>query len=172
LQANLAANQDLEAEDRELIMALAPLYRQQIEAAVQQGREQGIQQGREQGIQQGREQGIQQGQRLIIENFLRIRFGQLDETLVALMEPLSALPPEQLTLLLLQLSQLSGDAIGTQQGQHLIIESLLKFHFGEWDEQLAAIAQSVLALPHQELTVLLQQLSQLDRNELLAKFQP
>ena len=158
LQANLAANQDLEAEDRELIMALAPLYRQQIEAAVQQGREQGIQ------------QGIQQGQRLIIENFLRVRFGQLDEALAALVEPLSALPPEQLTLLLLQLSQGSDDSQGTQQGQSLIIESLLKFHFGEWDEQLAAIAQSVLALPHPELTVFLQQLSKLDRQELLAKF--
>jgi flagellar biosynthesis/type III secretory pathway protein FliH len=91
LQANLAAHQDLEAEDRELIMALAPLYQQQIEAAVQQGREEGIQ------------QGIQQGQRLIIENLLRVRFGQLDEKLAALVEPLSALPPERLTLLILSI---------------------------------------------------------------------
>jgi len=69
------------------------------------------------------------------------------------------------------LSQLSGDSQGTQQGQHLIIEKLLEFHFGELDEQLIAIAKLVLALPHQELTVLLQQLSQLSRDELLARFQ-
>ncbi|HBY75836.1 MAG TPA: flagellar assembly protein H, partial [Cyanobacteria bacterium UBA11148] len=51
LQANLRVNQNLDAEDREFIMALAPLYRQQIDAAIQQGREEGRQQGREEGRQ-------------------------------------------------------------------------------------------------------------------------
>ncbi|HBL12315.1 MAG TPA: flagellar assembly protein H, partial [Cyanobacteria bacterium UBA11162] len=49
LQANLRVNQDLDAEDREFIMALAPLYRQQIDAAIQQGREEGRQEGRQEG---------------------------------------------------------------------------------------------------------------------------
>ncbi|HBL14241.1 MAG TPA: flagellar assembly protein H, partial [Cyanobacteria bacterium UBA11162] len=61
LQAHLQANQTVETEDRELIMALAPLYRQQINAAIQQGIEQGVQQGIEQGVQQGRLEGMQQG---------------------------------------------------------------------------------------------------------------
>ena len=59
LQSNLAANQEqqLEVEDRELVMAIAPLFQQQLEAAEQRGR----QEGRIEGIQQGIERGIQQG---------------------------------------------------------------------------------------------------------------
>ncbi|MEQ8961063.1 MAG: flagellar assembly protein H, partial [Coleofasciculus sp. C2-GNP5-27] len=100
MQANLQANQEqqLDPEERELIMALAPLYRQQLDAALQRGIEQ--------GIEQGMQQGMQQGQRLIIENLLQTRLGQLTPTLAALITPLLALPPQQLTPFLLQLSQL------------------------------------------------------------------
>ncbi|MEQ9239000.1 flagellar assembly protein H [Coleofasciculus sp. E2-BRE-01] len=152
LQANLQANQDqkLDTEERELIMALAPLYRQQLDAA--------------------RQQGIQQGQRLIIENLLQTRLGQLTPTLTALITPLSALPPQQLTPFLLQLSQLENSESGIQQAQHLIVENLLKIRFGELDEQLTARITSLLALPPQQLSQYLLQLSQVSREQLLARF--
>ncbi|MEG4446824.1 flagellar assembly protein H [Microcoleus sp. AT9_B5] len=85
LQSNLVtdAPQELEPEERELIMAIAPLFQQQIQAAQQQAREEGLEQGLEEGLERGLEQGLEQGlergrqeqQRLILENFLRVRFG-------------------------------------------------------------------------------------------------
>jgi hypothetical protein len=81
----LEVNQDLELEDRELIMELSPLYQERLNAAV--------------------EQGMQQGQRLVVENLLRVRFGGLDEELMTIVEPLLVLPPEEFTYLLLQLSR-------------------------------------------------------------------
>ena len=95
LRLNLEANRDLAPEDRELIMELAPLYRQQMDAAVQQGLQ----------------QGLQQGQRLVVENVLRVRFGVVDEELAAIIEPLLELPPEEFSALLLQLSQLSREEL-------------------------------------------------------------
>jgi hypothetical protein len=77
-------------------MNLSPLYLQRLEEAGQQG----IQQGRQQGIQEG----IQTERRATIENLLRVRFGSLDEALATIVEPMLELPPEEFTLLLLQLS--------------------------------------------------------------------
>jgi hypothetical protein len=81
LQQNLQFTQNQDEEDRELLMRLAPLY------------------------QQDREQAIQQGERLVVENLLKVRFGELDNQLQAIIEPLLALPPEEFTPLLLQLSR-------------------------------------------------------------------
>jgi hypothetical protein len=89
LQKNLAARQDLERTDTELIMRLAPLY----------------QQDQEQAIQQGIQTGIQQGERLVIENLLRTRFGAIDPELLSTIDPMLALTPEVFTPLLLQLSR-------------------------------------------------------------------
>ncbi|MCL1475247.1 hypothetical protein [Argonema antarcticum] len=97
LRVTLEANQNLDSEDRELIMELSPLYLERLDAAVQSGVEQGI----ERGIQRG----IQQGERLVIENMLRVRFGVLDEELRSIIEPLLELPPEEFTRLLMQLSR-------------------------------------------------------------------
>ncbi|MGK7876640.1 MAG: hypothetical protein AB4426_26115 [Xenococcaceae cyanobacterium] len=72
-------------------MRLAPLY----------------QQDREQAMEEGEIRGIQQGKRFVVENLLQTRFGSLDEELGAIIEPLLALPPEDFTSLLLQLSSLS-----------------------------------------------------------------
>ncbi|MFB2982750.1 hypothetical protein [Microseira sp. BLCC-F43] len=93
LQRNLGINQTLEAEDRELIMRLAPLYEQDREQAIREGEQRGIQ------------QGMQQGERLVVENLLRVRFGLLDEQLTAVIDPLLTLTPEEFTPLLLQLSR-------------------------------------------------------------------
>ena len=178
LQMNLQTHQNLGKQERELIMALAPLFRQQLDAERQQGIQQGIQQGMQrgieqgiqQGIEQGIEQGIQQGQRLTIENLLQTRLGQLTPTLAALITPLSALPPQQLTPFLLQLSQLENSESGIQQAQHFIVENLLKIRLGELDEQLTARVPSLLALPPQQLSQYLLQLSQVSREQLLARF--
>lgn len=97
LRVILEANQNLEPEDRELIMELSPLYLERLDAALQSGVQQ--------GIQQGIETGIQQGERLVVENMLRVRFGALDEELRSIIEPLLELPPEEFTRLVLQLSR-------------------------------------------------------------------
>ena len=97
LRKNLQINDIPEEEDRELIMRLAPLY--------EQDREQAIQEGIQQGVQQGIQQGIQQGERRIVENLLRIRFYSLDEQLAAIIPQILALPPEEFTHALLQLSR-------------------------------------------------------------------
>lgn len=81
LQQNLQLNQPQDEDDRELVMRLAPLY------------------------QQDREQAIQEGERLIVENLLKVRFGELDNELQAIILPLLASPPEEFTPLLLQLSR-------------------------------------------------------------------
>lgn len=97
LFTRLEANRELDREDRELVMELSPLYEQRLEVATQIGINQ--------GLQQGINQGLQQGKRLLIENFLRFRFGQLDEELSALIEPLLEMPAEEIPPLLMQFSR-------------------------------------------------------------------
>lgn len=90
LRQNLEAQkEDLEAGDKELIMRLAPLY----------------QQDRERAIQEGLEQGLRQERRTMIESLLFARFVSLDRELAAIIEPIMALPPQEFTPLLLQLSR-------------------------------------------------------------------
>ncbi|HEY9851774.1 MAG TPA: hypothetical protein V6D28_20040 [Leptolyngbyaceae cyanobacterium] len=91
LKTILEVSQNLEPEERDLIMRLSPLYEQRLADATQQGIE----------------QGIEQGQRIFVENLLRAKFGELDEELTAIIEPFLALPPTDSTALLLQLSNLS-----------------------------------------------------------------
>ncbi|HAG84338.1 MAG TPA: flagellar assembly protein H, partial [Cyanobacteria bacterium UBA12227] len=98
-------------------------------------------------------------------NFLKVKFGELSSQLVAIVEPLSALPPEELTLFLVQLSQLGGGTPEIQQGQRLAVEKLLQFKFGELDEELLGIVDSLLILPSQQLQELLLQLSRLSRSD-------
>ena len=166
-------------------MAIAPLFQQQLEAAEQRGRQEGIQAGRqegrqegiqagiERGIQQGLERGIQQGreegQRSIIENFLRVRFGELDALLAVFIAPVSALPATEFTLLLLQLSALTGDEEGIEQARRLLAENVLRMRFSQLDESISDLATNLLALSSEELALLLQQLRQLSDEELLAR---
>ncbi|MCP2731141.1 hypothetical protein NJ959_22205 [Symplocastrum sp. BBK-W-15] len=163
-------------------MALAPLFQQKLEEAIQQGIQQGVQQGIQQGVQQGRQegvqqgrqegaqQGVQQGKRLIVENLLRVRFGEFSDRILPLVEPLSGLPSEDLTLLLLQFSQLSGDELGVEEVPRLVVEAFLKLRFGESDDDFARMVESLLALSSDELASLLLQLSQVSRDDFLARF--
>ena len=93
LQQNLQVTQNQDEEDRELLMRLAPLYQQDREQAIQEGEQRGL------------ETGIQQGERLVVENLLKVRFGEINNELQEIIEPLLALPPEEFTPLLLQLSR-------------------------------------------------------------------
>ncbi len=52
-----------------------------------------------------REDRLREGRRETVENFLRVRFGSLDEELSGAIAPLLELPPEELTCLLLTLSR-------------------------------------------------------------------
>jgi hypothetical protein len=85
LKTTLEVSQNIDEEDRELIMRLSPLYTQRLEEATRQGQ--------------------QQGQRQVVENLLKSRFGSLDEELSVIIEPLLSLPIEDFTPLLLQLSR-------------------------------------------------------------------
>lgn len=113
LKADLESNQSTNPEDRELIMRLSPLFDQQLEAAqlsglqqgIKQGLQQGIQQGMQQGMQQGLQQGERQGERLVVENLLRFRFGNIDEELGRIIDAILSLPPAEFTPLLIQLSR-------------------------------------------------------------------
>ncbi|MGB3208388.1 MAG: hypothetical protein WBB28_25670 [Crinalium sp.] len=89
LRAILETSSDLEQEDRNLIMRLSAVYEQRLAEATQQG------------IQQG----VREERRAMIENFLKARFGSLDEQLAAIIQPLLELSPEEFTSLLLQLSR-------------------------------------------------------------------
>lgn len=86
-------------ESPEIIMRLAPLYQQDREQAIQEG------------IQRGIGQVIEQGKRQLVENMLRVRFGSLDEEISAIIPLLLAVPPEEFSSLLLQLSNLSREEL-------------------------------------------------------------
>jgi hypothetical protein len=70
-------------------MRLSPLFDQQLEAAQLAGLQ----------------QGIQQGERQVVENLLRVRFGNVDEELAGIIEAMLRLSPEEFTPLLMQLSR-------------------------------------------------------------------
>jgi hypothetical protein len=85
LQATIQASQNIDREDRELVMELSPLLLQWRDEAL--------------------EEGVRMGKRTMIENLLRVRFGILDQELSGIIEPLVELPSEEFAVLLLQLSR-------------------------------------------------------------------
>jgi predicted transposase/invertase (TIGR01784 family) len=56
-------------------------------------------------LEEGRQEGRQEGQREIIENLLKVRFGELDENLSAVVEAVLGLSSAEFTPLLIQLSR-------------------------------------------------------------------
>ncbi len=63
-----------------------------------------------------------------------------------------------------------GRQQGQKDGQRLMVESLLAVHFGNLDEELSAIVSPLMELSLTERTQLLLNLSNLSREELLARF--
>ena len=128
------------------------------------------------GQQATLQEGRLEERRQMVENFLRVRFGELDEELEAIIAPMLQLTPQVLTRLLFSLSREElflwfGEASGVEErfgeGKREKVENLLKVRFGEVDQELADKIASMLELPHQELTPLLLTLS---REELLERF--
>ncbi|MFB2897250.1 hypothetical protein ACE1CI_30410 [Aerosakkonemataceae cyanobacterium BLCC-F50] len=85
LRATIQASQNIDREEQELIMELSPLLLKWREEALQEG--------------------LRTERRTMIENFLRAKFGVLDEELSGIIEPLLELPSEEFAVLLLQLSR-------------------------------------------------------------------
>ncbi|MCU0540571.1 MAG: flagellar assembly protein H [Oscillatoriaceae cyanobacterium Prado104] len=139
LQANLASNTEVSQEDRELVMAIAPLFQEQLQAAQQQGiqlgLQQGIQQGKKEGIQEGIQQGLQQG----------IQQGKQEGREEGIQEGLE-----------------QGIERGRQEQQRLIFENFWSVRFGELDEKVAAFIPAVSTLPAAEFTVMLLSVSMLN----------
>ncbi|MBD1812606.1 flagellar assembly protein H [Microcoleus vaginatus DQ-U2] len=164
LQSNLVTDvpQELEPEERELIMAIAPLFQQQIQAAQQQAREEGLEQGLEEGLERGR----QEQQRLILENFLRVRFGELSPKMTVFLSPISKLAAAEFTVLLLAISMLTVDETGRESAVKLLAESVLQMRSPELGDILPTAVTNLLALPVAELTLFVEQLSQLSGEEL------
>ncbi|MEG3940775.1 hypothetical protein QT995_21780 [Microcoleus sp. S36b_A3] len=100
LRTILEVRQDIDREDRELIMELSPLYLQRLEDATQRGIQQGIQRGIQEGIQEGIQRGMEQVQRtkrLMVESLLQVKFGEIDEELTQIIEPLILLEALEIT---------------------------------------------------------------------------
>jgi hypothetical protein len=160
----------LDAEDRELIMAVSTLFQERLDAAKREGIEEGIERGIERGRTEGIEEGIERGQRLILENLLRVRFGELDPIAPVLIESIAALSPEQFTLFLLKLSQVENDEAGRQVLPRLFVEELLKFRWGEAEEgeDRESLIQAILALSIESLTEVLSLVKSGSKDEVLA----
>lgn len=86
LQVTLQARQNLNREDKELVMNLSPVY--------------------EQWKAETLEAGVEAGERRATEGFLVARFGQLDEELTQIVPNLIALPPIERSRLILNLSRI------------------------------------------------------------------
>ncbi|MDD1415653.1 DUF4351 domain-containing protein [Dolichospermum sp. ST_con] len=81
LRENLRVNQELETDDRELIMRLEPLYQRNREQAKEEGR------------QEGKQEGRQEGEKDLILRLLHRRIGGIDALLI---ERITGLSIEQL----------------------------------------------------------------------------
>jgi hypothetical protein len=80
LQQNLRVNQNLEPDDQELIMRLAPLYEQD----------------RARAVQEGRQEGRQEGEQTLIIRQLNRRFGAINSALIESVQGLSVEQLEEL----------------------------------------------------------------------------
>ncbi|WP_017747685.1 hypothetical protein [Scytonema hofmannii] len=82
---NIEISGEIDEDERRLLMTLSQAYLEWEQQTELRGRE--------------------QGQRLVVENLLKVRFGELDERLAGIIPSLLQLPTEQYTRLLLQLSR-------------------------------------------------------------------
>ncbi|MCF4968966.1 DUF4351 domain-containing protein [Nostoc sp. CMAA1605] len=85
LRENLKVNQELEADDRELIMRLEPLYQRDREQAKEEGR----QEGKQEGKREGRQEGKQEGKQDLILRQLNRRIGEIDASFIEQIHELS-----------------------------------------------------------------------------------
>lgn len=144
--------EELEPEDRELIMTVGALFREQLDAAEQQGIEQGIERGR-----------IEE-RRAVLESFLQVRLGELDSILTLFLTPVATLSAPEFAMLLVRLSMLSIEENTTIQARELLAQTLLRSRFPESDTRLTP---QFLALSEEELRTWLSRWGEVTDEELL-----
>ncbi|TRU44019.1 MAG: hypothetical protein EWV91_17270 [Microcystis aeruginosa Ma_QC_Ca_00000000_S207] len=59
----------------------------------------------QEALAEGEERGLQEGERLVVENLLRVRFGELDPPLQGIISRILQLSPAEFTPLLLHCSK-------------------------------------------------------------------
>jgi hypothetical protein len=99
----LEINDPMDNAERGVLMALSQAYLEWEKATEQRGIQEGIQQGLQQGIQAERQ--------ATLENLLKAKFGELDESLAGMLPVLVELSAEDYTQLLLELPRLSQDEV-------------------------------------------------------------
>lgn len=87
---------------------------------------------------------------------------ETDRELIMRLKPLYQQEKEQI--------QQQSRQEGRQEERRITIENLLRVRFGSIDNELESIVETLLPLSPEEFTPLLIQLSQLPREELLARF--
>jgi hypothetical protein len=106
---SMEARAELDEDDKELMMNLSQAYKVWEQETELRGLEKGLERGLIRGLQQGLEQGLEQGreqeQKLVIENLLKVRFGELDTQLNRIIPGLLKLSTPEYTRLLLELSR-------------------------------------------------------------------
>ena len=101
-----------------------------------------------------------------LENFLRVRFGELSPKMALFLSPISKLAAAEFTVLLLAISMLTVDESGRESAVKLLAESVLQIRSPELGDLLPAAVTNLLALPVAELTLFVEQLPQLSAEEL------
>ena len=97
LSARQQQQQDIDQDDRELIMKLSQIYQEQLEEIKKQERQEGELVGIDRGVQRER--------RAMVESILEVRFGKVDAELATIIDQVIAMSREEFTPLLLQLSR-------------------------------------------------------------------
>ena len=97
LSARQQQQQDIDQDDRELIMKLSQIYQEQLEEIKKQERQEGELLGIDRGVQRER--------RAMVESILEVRFGKVDADLATIIDQVIAMSREEFTPLLLQLSR-------------------------------------------------------------------
>ncbi|MEQ8537237.1 MAG: hypothetical protein RIB93_07225 [Coleofasciculus sp. D1-CHI-01] len=145
---NVGRSEMLSNEDRELIVNLSPAYFKWREEVVLEGR--------------------REGQRQMVESLLLEKFGEINEELARIIEPLMQLNIRERSQAILQLSreelltrfrsvirQQETLQEGRREERRQIVENFLRVRFGELDEALEAIIAPMLQLPPDVLSRLL-----------------
>jgi hypothetical protein len=110
---NMEITNQVEQEERRILMALSQVYLEWEKQTKRLGIEQGVEQGMQQGREQGMQQGLEEERRATIENLLHLRFSSvdssgdvmIDQELQAIIPNLMNLPNVEYTRLLFQKSR-------------------------------------------------------------------
>ncbi|WP_318734306.1 hypothetical protein [Roseofilum sp. Belize Diploria] len=97
----LEKRQDLDRSDRELIMDLTTVFLQRLERDVEAAVEQAV----EQATQQATEQTTQRVERMMVESMLQVKFGEIDDRLAQIIDPLMERSPLERTEAIMRLSR-------------------------------------------------------------------